>query len=98
MASPANNALAFLCLLTAAALGAIGAPVWLSVFVGCGLTAIAYVEQQKLRSRFAAVGAAEILVTAQLASLASGCATALGAWGVGALFRLAVQFTQSYAS
>ena len=74
--------------------GLAGLTVWLSLFAGLGLTAIAIMEQQKLRARFAAIGDGFILAHAHVASLVNSCLTAAGAWIVGALLRALILVIQ----
>ena len=74
--------------------GLAGLTVWLSLFAGVGLTAIAIMEQQKLRARFAASGDGSILAHAHVASLVNSCLTAACAWIVGALLRALVLVIQ----
>lgn len=56
--------------------GVAAAPWWFVVISGCALSLVSIWEQQKLRARFAAVGASEVLTASALASLATACITA----------------------
>ena len=82
--------------LASACAGLLNAPVWTFLICGSGLALIAIWDQQKLRTRFAAVGASEVLSSAHLASLADACVVSAAAWGVGMLLRAVVLFAGTY--
>ena len=63
--------------------GLVSAPWWFAVISGCALSLIGIWEQQKLRARFAAVGASEMLTASALASLATACITTGAAYILG---------------
>src|SRR2546423_10308000 len=61
--------------------GLLGLPFWAFLVAGLGLSLISISEQQKLWSRFAAVGSTNILTMAHLAALADSCLVSAAAWG-----------------
>lgn len=79
---------------TSAIAGVAGAPIWMSLLAGLGLSSISISEQRKLRVRFAGVGASDLLTASHVASIANSCLTTGAAWCVGSILRLAVQFIQ----
>jgi hypothetical protein len=83
----AQNAISFTAIITAAAMGVVGLPVWTSAICCAVLAVLATLRQAKLRHRFSAVGASELLLTAHAASFMNALLTAVAAWGVGALLR-----------
>ena len=58
-------------------------PVWTALIGGTAIAAVSFAEQAKLRPRFAAVDASNVLTTAHLACLATGWLAGLAAWGLG---------------
>jgi hypothetical protein len=71
--------------------GLAGLSVW-SFLVGAAcLSLISLWDQEKLRSRFAAVGATSMLAVANLASVADSLLVSGAAWCLGAVFRLVLQ-------
>ena len=60
-----------------------GAPFWAALLGGTVLALIEVVEQDKLRSRFAAIGASDVLATAHLSALAVGWLAGTAAWCLG---------------
>jgi hypothetical protein len=60
-----------------------GAPWWFALATGTVISLVSIWDQQKLRARFAAVGASDVLATSALASLATGCIGALAAFVLG---------------
>jgi hypothetical protein len=68
----------------------IGSPWWVALGAGAAISLVSIWEQQKLRARFAAVGATDVLTTSALAALATGCIGALGAFMIGRVVGLLV--------
>jgi hypothetical protein len=68
----------------------VGLPFWTCLAGGLCLTGLSVRSQEKLRPRFVAAGSTQMLMTANLASLADSCLVTTAAWCVGALFRLAL--------
>lgn len=64
--------IAYLAILATAFAGMAGVTWWTAVVCGCLLTLISITEQQKLASRFEAIGATHILSAAAFASLGNG--------------------------
>jgi hypothetical protein len=60
-------------------------PLWVALIGGSAIALVNIAEEAKLRARFAAIGASDVLITAHLASFAIGWAGGLAAWGVGRL-------------
>lgn len=60
-------------------------PIWSALIGGTAIAAVNIAEQERLRVRFAAVGASEILTAAHLVSLAIGWLGGSAAWLVGRL-------------
>ena len=71
--------------------GLIGLSVWSCLIGGLCLSLISLWDQEKLRSRFAAVGATSMLAMANLASVADSLLVSGAAWCLGAGFRLVLQ-------
>jgi hypothetical protein len=71
--------------------GLLGLPFWVFLPGGVSLSLISLWDQEKLRPRFAAVGATSMLASANLASLADSCLVTGAAWCVGAAFRFVLQ-------
>jgi hypothetical protein len=65
----------------------LGLPFWICVAGGLCLTLTSVWCHEKLRPRFLAVGSTQMLMTANLASLADSCLVTAAAWCVGAVFR-----------
>ncbi len=91
MPARAKSALAYGICLACAGAGLAGVALWAIFAAGLSLSLIAIWEQQKLKARFNAVGANEVLTTAYSASVTYGCLTAASAWSIGFAFRLALQ-------
>lgn len=70
------------CIATACA-GLLQWPIWTALIGGTAIAAVSIAEQAKLHTRFAAVGAGDVLATAHLASLASGWLAGIASWGLG---------------
>ncbi len=79
--------IAYICIVLSAALGYLNGPWWTALFVGLAIALLGIAEQQKLRARFAAVGATEVLMAASLASVANALVTVGGAFVMGRLVR-----------
>ena len=75
--------LLYLLVLATAAAGLAQWPVWTALVGGTAIGLVNIGEQSKLRPRFAAVDAGEVLTTAHLACLAIGWIGGLVAWAVG---------------
>jgi hypothetical protein len=58
-------------------------PLWTALIGGTAIALVHIVEEAKLRTRFAAVGASDVLTAAHLASLAMGWLAGLAAWALG---------------
>ena len=65
--------------------GLLGAPWWLALITGSAVSLSSIRQQQKLRARFAAVDALDVLAVSGLASLATGCLAAAAAFALGRL-------------
>ena len=87
MAQRAQTCLASAIICVCALAGMIGLPFWTFLAGGLCLSLISMWDQEKLRPRFVAVGATNMLTMANLAGLADSCFVAGAAWGVGAAFR-----------
>lgn len=70
------------CIATACA-GLLQYPVWTALIGGTAIAAVNIAEQTKLRTRFAEVGASDVLTTAHLACLATGWVAGVASWGLG---------------
>ncbi len=68
--------LAYFCIVLSAAIGYFSGPWWLSLLPGLVLAIFGIAEQQRLRPRFAAVQATEVLMISGAASLLNGLLTA----------------------
>jgi hypothetical protein len=86
----AIHALAATIIIGSALAALVGLPFWTFLAGGLCLTGISVFSQEKLRPRLVAAGSTQILMTANLASLADSCLVTAAAWCVGALFRLAI--------
>ncbi len=75
--------LAYLTIVATAFASLLGAPWWVALIGGTVLASMSIFEQQKLRTRFAAVGANDMLAMAGLASLANGWMAGAAAWALG---------------
>jgi hypothetical protein len=64
-----------------------GFPFWTCLAGGLCLTLVSVWNHEKLRPRFVAVGSTQMLMTANLASLADSCLVTAAAWCLGAAFR-----------
>jgi len=71
--------------------GLAGMSAWSFLIGGLCLTFVALWDQEKLRPRFASVGATNVLATANLASVADGFLVSGAAWCLGAAFRFVLQ-------
>jgi len=71
--------------------GLAGITVWSFLAGGLCLSLISLWDHEKLRSRFAAVGATSMLAMANLASVADSFLVSGAAWCLGAAFRLVLQ-------
>jgi hypothetical protein len=71
--------------------GLLGVSFWVFMACGISLSLISLWDQEKLRPRFAAVGATSMLTMANLASLADSCLVTGAAWCVGVVFRFVLQ-------
>ena|SRR5690349_6986089 len=80
--SEGNLLLYIFCLGTACA-ALLQWPIWTALIGGTAIAAVSAIEQAKLRTRFAAIGAGNLLATAQLASLATGWLAGIASWGLG---------------
>jgi hypothetical protein len=90
MQAMAVHALAATIIIGCALAALAGLPFWACMAGGLCLTVVSVWNQEKLRPRFVAIGSPQMLMTANLASLADSCLVAGAAWCVGALFRLAL--------
>ena len=70
------------------ALTGLAGPWPVALIGGLFLSLISIREQQKLKARFAAVNASDVLTMSALASLATGCMTATAAFALGRLVGL----------
>jgi hypothetical protein len=70
--------------------GLAAAPWWFAAISGSVLSLISIWEQQKLRARFVAVGASDVLTASALASLATGCVTTGAAYVLGRMVGVAL--------
>ena len=70
------------CFATACA-GLLQWPAWTALIGGSVIAAVSIAEQAKLRARFAAIGAGDVLMTAHLACLATGWLAGIACWGLG---------------
>ena len=70
------------CIATACA-GLLDLPIWTALVGGTAIAVLSIVEQTKLRARFAAVDATDVLTTAHFASLAIGWLAGIASWGLG---------------
>jgi hypothetical protein len=75
--------LAYGCIIIVATTGYFNGTFWSVLVGGLALALTSIIEQQKLRARFAAVGATDVLAFAGLASLANACLTAGAAYIMG---------------
>jgi hypothetical protein len=75
--------LAFICIISVATIGYFNGTPWSIVFAALALALMSIAEQQKLRARFAAVGATDVLTLAGLASLVNACLAAGAAYIMG---------------
>jgi hypothetical protein len=73
----------YVCIITIAAIGYFGGTPWSILVGGLGLALTSLAQQQRLRPRFAAVGATDVLALAGLASFANACLAAGGAYILG---------------
>ena len=78
--------LAFVPIFVTMVLSFFGAPWWSAVLAGVVLASISVTEQQRLRPRFVAVGATEMLTMSALSSLATSCFVTAAAFGLGRAF------------
>lgn len=74
---------AYACIIVSAAVGYFNGPWWTALLGGMALASLSITEQQKQRSRFAAVGASEVLMVAGLAGFANALLIAGGAYVMG---------------
>lgn len=79
--------IAYICIVASAAVGYFNGPWWTALLAGLALALLSVAEQQKLRARFATVGATEVLMVAGLATLANAFLTMGGAYVMGRLIR-----------
>lgn len=63
----------------------LGAPWWVALVSGTAISLLSIGEYQKLRARFAAVGATDMLTTSALAGFATACISAVAAFALGRL-------------
>src|SRR5262249_47091810 len=63
--------------------GLLNLPVWTALIGGTAIAGVSIVEQAKLRTRFAAIVASDVLTTAHLASLAMGWIAGIACWALG---------------
>ncbi len=75
--------LGYAIVVSTALLALAGAPWWSALVGGCALSLISIWEQEKLRARFAAVGASDMLTVSALASLATACMATSAAFALG---------------
>jgi hypothetical protein len=80
--SEGNLLLYIFCLGTACA-GLLQWPIWTALIGGTAIAAVSAAEQAKLHTRFAAIGAGNVLASAHLASLAIGWLAGIASWGLG---------------
>jgi hypothetical protein len=71
--------------------GLAGISAWSFLVGGLCLSLASLWDQEKLRPRFVAIGATNMLATANLASVADGFFVSGAAWCLGAAFRFVVQ-------
>jgi hypothetical protein len=74
---------AYTFIIVSAAVGYFNGPWWTALPCGMALASLSIAEQQKLRSRFAAVGSSEVLMVAGLAGFANALLIAGGAHVMG---------------
>lgn len=79
--------IAYIFIVASAAVGYFNGPWWTALLAGLALALLSVSEQQKLRTRSAAVGAMEVLMAAGLASLANAMVASGGAFVMGRLVR-----------
>jgi hypothetical protein len=84
--------LAYTSIVATMTLSYLGMPWWTALFGAAVLASISIAEQQKLRPRFAAVGATDVLLMGALASLANALLAAGGAFAMGRLIGWAAAF------
>lgn len=77
----------YICIIASAAVGYLNGPWWTALLAGLALALLSVAEQQKLRARFTAVSATDVLMVAGLASLANAMAASGGAFVMGRLVR-----------
>jgi hypothetical protein len=56
---------------------------WTALIGGSAIAAVSIAEQAKLRTRFAAIDASEVLTTAHVAALAMGWIAGIACWALG---------------
>lgn len=91
MVGGAHATIALFAISTSAILGLASWPFWMALMLGAALSLLPIIEQRKLEDRANFVGAGSVLQNAHLSSLVNGCCTALSAWAVGAVLRLAIE-------
>ena len=63
--------------------GLLQMPLWTALIGGTAIALVNIAEETRLRTRFAAVGATDVLTTAHLACLATGWIGGTAAWALG---------------
>jgi len=63
--------------------GLLNLPAWTALIGGTAIAAVSIAEQAKLRTRFAAIDASEVLTTAHLATITIGWIAGIACWALG---------------